>query len=93
MRAENTLEQILAIIRGIEVGGTNPAFALEEIQRLAARTLAPFHCADCDGRFTEAEIRPLMELPHLYERLTPGDTVPSGECRSCGGFCYPSDQE
>jgi len=36
------------------------------------------------------EYTPLEECKHLLERLTPGGTVPHGECR-CGAFVYEQE--
>lgn len=48
-----------------------------------------FACANCQRTFTEAKVKPLAEVWHLWERLTPGDEVPIGECPKCGAFVYP----
>ena len=50
-------------------------------------------CANCGETTTQEDIRPLYELPNLYERLDPGSEVPAGECRECGAFVYLIPQE
>lgn len=46
-------------------------------------------CGNCDVVHTDKTLIPLEEVKHLHQRLDPGSTVPSGECRECGAFCYP----
>ena len=46
-------------------------------------------CDNCGVLHTDKTLIPLGDVKHLHERLDPGGTVPSGECPSCGAFCYP----
>lgn len=46
-------------------------------------------CANCGKRWPESK---LVAPADLYERLTPGCTVPAGECPDCGALCYQPDQ-
>jgi hypothetical protein len=43
-------------------------------------------CGNCGRKFDEDS---LLEPKHLWQRLLPGDTFPSGECPKCGALCYP----
>lgn len=40
----------------------------------------------------EAENFGLHTIGKLHTRLTPGDTVPSGECPECSCFMYPVNE-
>lgn len=48
-------------------------------------------CDNC-GVIYEAETD-LVEIRHFWERVTPGNTMPSGECPECGALCYPVEAE
>ena len=45
-------------------------------------------CGNCGAVHTDKTLIPLVEVQRLAERLDPGSTVPSGECRECGALCY-----
>lgn len=45
-------------------------------------------CDNCEKTWHDAAVIPLDKCHKLIERLEPGDTVPMGECPSCGCFCY-----
>jgi hypothetical protein len=48
-------------------------------------------CANCHETFTSAE---LEELTHgFWERVSPGEIMPSGECPKCHALCYPTENE
>jgi hypothetical protein len=44
-------------------------------------------CDNCGGEFWNKR---LHEIDDLWQRITPGGVVPSGQCPSCGCLCYPS---
>ena len=47
-------------------------------------------CDNCDHEMWESSLLyPLSEVVDLVERLTPGGTVPSGECPKCDSLIYP----
>lgn len=48
------------------------------------------YCDCCCKTWTAGE---LEDIQDLYERLEPGNTVPSGDCPECGGLCYPLEIE
>lgn len=50
-------------------------------------------CGNCGKVCNDRDLLPLGEIHHLFERLAPGDTFPSGECRDCGALCTPFDGE
>jgi hypothetical protein len=44
-------------------------------------------CQNCRKTFTEDK---LAEITHgIWERVSPGEIMPSGECPSCGALCHP----
>ena len=46
-------------------------------------------CDNCWRILPEDELACLLEdIPHIFERIEPGGTVPSGEC-PCGALAYP----
>jgi len=44
-------------------------------------------CANCQRYWRDHEL--VYPVPHLHERLEPGDMAPEGACPDCGAFCYP----
>lgn len=51
-------------------------------------------CGDCGEVWADDDIKSLCDIHHLWERISPGGTVPSGECPGvdCGALCYPTDK-
>lgn len=49
-----------------------------------------YYCANCDRDLDESCIVPLIECDHLSQRLSPGETVPAGECQACGALVHQS---
>lgn len=43
-------------------------------------------CDNCDWIGDEDDVNAPSDL---WERLSPGSVVPSGECPECGALCYP----
>ena len=44
-------------------------------------------CQNCRKTWTEDK---LEEITHgLWERVSPGELMPSGECPKCGALCHP----
>jgi hypothetical protein len=43
-------------------------------------------CQNCGKRWTEDEL--LLPIPHLEERVSPGEPMPSGECPECRALCH-----
>jgi len=51
----------------------------------------PHVCENCGMEYTNETLEPMVEGYGgglSSGRLTPGDIVPSGECRECGALCY-----
>lgn len=46
------------------------------------------YCDNCGGEFPAEKCKTLSEIKHLWDRLTPGDPTPSGECPECNCFVY-----
>lgn len=47
---------------------------------------APAQCDDCG--WTGPASQTNQDIPHLTERIAPGETVPTGECPECGALCH-----
>jgi hypothetical protein len=43
-------------------------------------------CQNCRRRFSESLL--INPIPHFWERVSPGEIVPSGECPKCGALCH-----
>jgi hypothetical protein len=53
------------------------------------RNVADNVCQNCDGKFRDDQ---LEEITHgIWERVSPGELMPSGECPDCGSLCHPVD--
>lgn len=54
-----------------------------------AKEIPAFHrCDNCCAEYGEGmDFGP--EIPHFWERVSPGETMPSGECPACGSLCHP----
>lgn len=48
-------------------------------------------CQNCDWVGSDELLnRKLEDIPHLLERVSPGEPLPSGECPECGALCQPT---
>lgn len=57
-------------------------------------TRKKYSCDNCDfATDNEEEFPTLAEVHRLWERLTPGCTVPDGECPECGAFVYEEGEQ
>jgi hypothetical protein len=55
--------------------------------REALRAQTPCRCPDCGWQGSLSDLKDHLEdLPDLAQRLTPGETVPAGDCPGCRGF-------
>lgn len=46
-------------------------------------------CDDCGHTCLESECdRIYPNIPHLYERMAPGEEVPAAECPECGALAH-----
>jgi len=43
-------------------------------------------CENCETIWDDEEI--ITPIPHLEERVAPGEEMPSGECPDCGAVCH-----
>lgn len=52
----------------------------------------PYQCQNCGFGFEEEDIEKLPvqfpDIPHLLERIAPGESVPYGECPECGSLVH-----
>lgn len=49
-----------------------------------------YRCQDCEWTTTEED--EMVCISGLYKgRLSPGDTMPDGECPECGGVCFADE--
>ena len=46
-------------------------------------------CDNCGWGGDETEAK---EIKHLWERVSPGSPMPSGECPKCGTLCYEQEE-
>lgn len=55
----------------------------------------PYKCQNCEMGFEEEDIEKLPvkfpDIPHLFERIAPGEPVPYGECPECGALVHAND--
>ncbi len=86
---ENT-NTVASIIENTFVTG-----AIESLSR-AAQTEDTGRASDDDGGLHECQncgaywpYESLNEIHKLYERVQPGEIMPSGECPKCGCLCIP----
>ena len=49
-------------------------------------------CSDCGQGWTSTEVEEATpdEIPHVWERVEPGDVMPLGICPACEGLCLPA---
>ncbi|WP_299310874.1 hypothetical protein [uncultured Halomonas sp.] len=55
---------------------------------LTLKTCEEVYCVNCKSAASPETLKPISEIVNLGERLTPGDSVPAGECPTCGGLVY-----
>ena len=55
-------------------------------------TNRPVECDNCDWTGTDENIKPWYYCDDIAERLSPGGTIPAGECPKCGAFAYYTDE-
>lgn len=48
-------------------------------------------CENCNATYQSADEleRSGYEIPDLWDRVSPGEPAPSGECNECGSLCLP----
>ena len=46
-------------------------------------------CANCDWHGPESELK---ELQDVFERVSPGDVMPAGECPECGASAFVENE-
>ena len=50
-----------------------------------------YQCQDCCGLWDEDDLK--LDIPHLYERVAPGEPMPAGECPECGALCHKDEEK
>ena len=50
-----------------------------------------YQCQDCCGLWDEEDLK--LDIPHLYERVSPGEPMPAGECPGCGALCHKYEEK
>jgi hypothetical protein len=43
-------------------------------------------CQNCEWTGQDADLAPIYDI---FERVAPGEPMPSGECPECGALCQP----
>ncbi len=56
-----------------------------DLLELPAPTGPMSACDNCQVEFAESQ---LNEIDKLFERVAPGEPMPSGECPACGSLCH-----
>jgi len=88
-----TLDQKIAIAKSMDIDASKLAylFGRAEVEwlRIKAKTIDgdKTRCQDCNQIWLATDIDP--EIPHLHERVGPGEPMPDGECPDCGALCQP----
>lgn len=57
----------------------------------ANRKVHVYCCQNCD--FETQAVNELNEPTDLWERVSPGEPTPAGECPECGALCHGEDRE
>jgi len=47
-------------------------------------------CQNCEKQWTDKEVQPVKDL---WERVTPGEPMPSGECPACGALTHETSEK
>lgn len=45
-------------------------------------------CPNCES---EWELDDLKEIQDIFERVSPGEIMPAGECPECGALCHQKE--
>lgn len=45
-----------------------------------------YACSNCGNEYPFSALLPIADL---FARVTPGETMPAGECPDCGALCDP----
>ena len=64
------------------------------LQAAGIKTIPEVGCDNCGwkgGIFEMTSVYP--DIPHLYERVSPGEPMPAGECPKCRALAHPLKQE
>jgi hypothetical protein len=78
----------------------NPVLEFARLSREGRRLIADEHayvlkikggharsrCQNCERVWHDALVEPVQ---HVFERVLPGEPMPSGECPVCGAVCHP----
>jgi len=47
------------------------------------------YCQNCDWTGPDSDLR---EIQDIFQRVGPGEPMPSGECPKCGALCQPETE-
>lgn len=89
-----TSDQKIGIAKSMDINAEKLAylFGRAEIEwmRIKAKTIDgdKTRCQDCNQIWLTADLDD-GDIPHLYERVGPGEPMPDGECPDCGALCQP----
>jgi hypothetical protein len=85
--AKHEIEEIKTLIIGMGVDVTK--ITVEHVPE-KEEPVEENYCQNCDWKGPDDELKPIRKL---WERVEPGDPMPSGECPKCGALCQPVEGE
>ena len=47
-------------------------------------------CQNCRARWPSQDLLPVQDI---FQRVAPGEPMPSGECPDCGALCHPEPEK
>jgi hypothetical protein len=60
----------------------------QQIKGLLQQLNRPHRCLNCGKRWRDDQVFPFAKIPNFFDRVAPGETVPSGECPECHALTH-----
>ena len=67
------------------------SFPLPSIFLRKVKTMDRSQCQDCGKIFADDQLETITH--GIWERVAPGEPMPSGECPECGALCQPYEAD
>jgi hypothetical protein len=80
-------EQVARVRQALEAMGVGD-ISVERIPEMGDTDRS--YCQNCDWEGPDEELKPVKDL---FQRVDPGEPMPSGECPKCGCLCQPQEQD